>query len=251
MNEGEKAAAQQGGPVADRRSVVLGGSASLAMLVIPEGRAGGGVAPSPAPGLDDCLSFFDTLALMRGRRPGDATAGWVRKWTAPVAVVLEGLVTAPACVGVAAALDELSHWSGVPFTLAREAAGGNTLTIRVAPQQVLTERYRHSGAVCMTSTFGHGGSLHAGRVEVGASHVDCLRHELMHALGFDNHWYGRGVAAAMPSVLALRHTAVRSESFSRWDALAVKVLYHPSLKPGMPRHMALPLARRVMAALDA
>jgi hypothetical protein len=239
---------QSRGRAIGRRPFLRGGAAALGVGVLPQPFVGDWLRRQPTPDAGEALRFFDSLALMRGRRPGDARPGWVRKWTRPVAVRLVGAVTPPALAGMAEVLDALSAWCGLEYTLALDdAPPGNLLTIDIMDHERLIERY--GGPVCMTTTYGRGGALHTGLVEVSERFADCLRHELMHALGFDNHWHGAGVDAAMPSVLAPRDTADRVADFSPWDEVAIRALYDRRLAPGMPRHLALPLASRIVDEL--
>lgn len=228
----------------DRRRLLRGASAALGLALAPGLLTRDTLASRPATGA--ALRFFDNLALMRGQSSGAARPGWVRKWMGPVAVRLVGDVEPPALSGAAHVLDALCRWSGLEFALALgRAPAGNVVTIDVMNHQRLIERY--GGPVCMTSTYGNGGVLHTGHVEVSERYADCLRHELMHAIGFDNHW--PGTAGAMPSVLAPRYSAARAADFSPWDELAIRALYDPRLEPGMPRHIALPLAARIVEEL--
>ena len=68
---------------------------------------------------------------------------------------------------------------------------------------------------------------------------DCLHHEFMHALGFDNHWPGPKSGIAASSSLAHRYSAERTQGYSDWDKMAIRMLYHPRLRPGTPRSAAL------------
>ena len=43
----------------------------------------------------------------------------------------------------------------------------------------------------------------------------------------------------MPSILAMRRDPHRVWDYSQWDRLAMRVLYHPDMQPGLPRSVAL------------
>jgi hypothetical protein len=220
-----------------RRDVLSGAGASFAVLALPR------PALDPAPDPQDLLRFFDRLALMRGNRRGDARASWVRKWSGPVVVTLYD-APAPLWSALDGLLGRLQGLVGVPLTLSRRTVRGNRITVRVIPQRSLAERY--DTAVCMTSSFGRGGRLHTAHVELGADYLDCLAHEMMHAMGFDNHWYGDGVGVSMQSALAPRHSPLRAPGLSRYDRMALGLLYDSGLEPGMPRPLALPAAGQVL-----
>ncbi len=229
---------------------MLGGGAALAMAVLPAIPGWGATRRSAAHTALHVLNFFDTLALMRGDGGDGARPCWVRKWTRPVAVCLGPGATAQHYVETRRALKTLRRWTGLPFALAhREEVRGNLITIDILPHREMVERYGPDGAVCMTETFGRGGRLHTGRVEVSERYCDCLGHELMHAIGFDNHWRGAGTSAAMPSVLAPRFAAHRVTGFSPWDELAVRLLYHPRMRPGTPRRQALAVAGEIVGEM--
>jgi hypothetical protein len=49
--------------------------------------------------------------------------------------------------------------------------------------------------------------------------------------------------------LAKRHAPERSADFSYWDRFAISLLYDPRLRPGTPRHKALPVAREITTEL--
>ncbi len=228
--------------VPTRRRLLSAAGASFALLALP--RPALVLPPDPV----DLLRFFDTLALMRGQGPDDARAGWVRKWAGPVAVTLYD-APAPLWAALDGLLARLQVLTRVPLTLVRRRPPrGNRIALRVVARGRLAERYGPSGAVCMTSSFGRNGRLHTAEVELSARFLDCLAHELMHAMGFDNHWYGRGVGAWIPSVLASRRSALRAPGLSRYDEMALSLLYDARLEPGTPRPLALPIAAGILDA---
>jgi hypothetical protein len=198
----------------------------------------------PDIGPDELLSFFDTLALTRRGRRGPL-ATWVRKWDNPVAVRAEGLAEPEYREALAETLDEISHLSGVPFHPSdRRTRSGNRLIVRYRRHADMV--VSSDGAVCRASTQGIDGTIHSGRVEVSVLYLDCLRHELMHALGFDNHWMGHRATPRMPSVLALRAAPARSAGYSTLDQAAIGLLYDRRLRPGMLRERALGLAEGII-----
>ena len=105
------------------------------------------------------------------------------------------------------------------------------------------------GAVCRAATRGIDGTIHSGRVEISVLYLDCLRHELMHALGFDNHWPGPKSGVDASSSLAHRSSAERTKGYSEWDKMAIRMLYHPRLRPGTPRSAALTHAAEIISEI--
>jgi len=84
-------------------------------------------------------------------------------------------------------------------------------------------------------------------IEISQRYADCLHHELMHGLGFDNHWTGPMATEARPSVLAHRGAPARAQAFSTYDLAAIRLLYDPRLIPGTRRDRALARARALIA----
>ncbi len=203
--------------------------------------------------LDDATRFFDLLALVDQEEDGGGTTpGWVRKWIRPVRLRLRGSVSARLAAELDSAIAPLSRWTGLPFRRAPEY-GPTEITIEVKSDQSQIGQIGAGGQVCTCATFGWGGRLHTGRIEISARHADCLRHELMHAIGFDNHWVGvggpRSDGEQVRSALAPRHSPQRADRFTRWDELAIRTLYDPRLEPRMPRARALPIAREILSSL--
>lgn len=229
------------------RRPFLVGAASLAVGGLPLPPMWGRGRPAPW-GL---LTFFDTIGLMRGNPDGSAIPGWVRKWTRPVEVRIHGTPEARNLAEIDSILATLSDWTGLPVGLSPAHAGsGARVDVHFRDRAEMDARYgAETRTVCHCETYGNGGALHTGRIEVSAGFTDCLRHEFMHALGFDNHWTGWRATPLMPSVLALRFAAARSDRFSYCDELAVRALYDPRLRPGTPRGVALRSASAILTDL--
>ena len=103
-----------------------------------------------------------------------------------------------------------------------------------------------SKSVCYAHTRGRGGALRLGRIRVREDFCDCLHHEFMHVLGFDNHWPGPKSGVDASSSLAHRHSAERTKGYSEWDKMAIRMLYHSRLRPGTPRSAALSHAAEII-----
>lgn len=216
----------------------------------------GGEVPSslllPRQPLDhaELLGFFDKLGLMRGREGGPDEPGWVRKWTTPVTVHPRGEAADAHREQLEGVLDQIATWTGLPFRLGpRHAHPRNSIVVNFVSKSDMKRLYRSDTVLCHTHTEGRRGRLFTARMDICEDYADCLRHEFMHALGFDNHWPGRAGGRGAPSVLAKRHAPERSSDFSYWDRFAIRLLYDPRLRPGTPRHKALPVARDITAEL--
>ncbi len=230
-----------------RRGLLLGAAAAS---VLSLGRLG--AAPIPAPAVpaptspDAFLAFFDKLALRSRRADGGDVPGWVRKWTGPVEVRVFGAETRRARLALVGALHVISRTTGLVFRIAPFNRGDarRRLDIHYLDHEEMVARY--DGAIGNCATWGNGGRLHTGLIEISARYADCLHHELMHGLGFDNHWTGALATGALPSVLANRGTPARAKAFSVYDLAAIRLLYDPRLEPGTHRDHALPLARALV-----
>jgi hypothetical protein len=196
--------------------------------------------------VDDAVGFIDTLALTREKPNGVSEAGWVRRWRGPVAVTVEGVAVPGFSAIVARSLARLSQWTGLPFRLTDSAPAGDRIVIRVRHQGVVAASFGVSDAVCLTSTFGDDGTLHRAVVDISERYLDCLDHELMHAIGFNNHWNGGGARRHVASVLAPRRSPDRRSAFSAWDILAIKTLYNAEVLPGTERAEALTRVRAIL-----
>lgn len=206
---------------------------------------------------DDLLTFFDQIALSQQERRFNRRPKWVRRWMGPVTVTLSGKVPAGFRRRLAHALTNISRWTGERFTLAADPANAptnapwrNRIVVHIVDHAVMLRRYGRGGNVCTTATFGRRGQLRRARIVISDQYTDCLDHELMHALGFDGHWYGRDRFDPVRSVLALRYTPARRFRFTRFDAIAIRTLYHERLWPGMPRRRALAAVARLYRAVS-
>lgn len=230
-----------------RRGLLLGAAAAT---VLSLGRPGAAPIPPAAPAQpppDARLAFFDKLALRSRRADGGDVPGWIRKWTGPVAVRVFGVEPRRTRRALAAALHVISRETGLPFRIAPPGGGDprRRLDIHYLDHEEMIARY--GGAVGNCATWGNGGRLHTGVIEISRRYADCLHHELMHGLGFDNHWTGPLATGALPSVLAHRDTQARARVFSSHDLAAIRLLYDPRLVPGTRRDRALPLVRALIA----
>lgn len=227
-----------------RRAMAVATAATLAAVVLCGAEARSRTDAQPA--VDDAVTFIDALALTREKPNGPSEAGWVRRWRGPVAVTVEGVAVPGFSAVVARSLARISEWTGLPFRLTDGAPTGDHIVIRVRHRGVVAASFGVSDAVCLTSTFGEDGTLHRATVDISEGYLDCLDHELMHAIGFNNHWNGGGVRRHVATVLAPRRSPDRRSAFSAWDILAIRTLYDAGMAPGMERADALIRARAIL-----
>lgn len=192
------------------------------------------------------LDFFDKLALQKPPYLGVPT--WVRKWAAVPQVWLDGDDIEPLRARAAGALIRLAEWSGLSLELAPEKPSTSAPAIVISMIEPGPNDGRPSPwrTACHTTSDGQNGALRRAYVRINAAFPDCLEHELLHALGLDNHWLA-GPESEIWSVLAMRDGARRARSFSPWDAAAVRLLYDPLFAPGLPREAALVTAAHIVA----
>ena len=202
----------------------------------------------PPPVGAEAVRFFDKLALLRGSGYGLEQPGHVRKFTRPVAIRLTGHDPAAFRGEVEKIAAQLSAWTGISFYVAAAAKPGHgVIQVDILTHADMQRRYGAGGPVCFSRTWGYGGRLRHALIEVSEKFGDCLAHEFMHAVGFDNHWTGPPAMAGRPSVLALRHHPARTKDFSAWDRMAIRLLYDWRLPAGTPRSVALPIAEALMS----
>ena len=227
------------------RRTLIGGMALWPAAALGAGAwAGAAIAPA------DLLTFFDTLALQRSVGRGESRPGIVRKWTEPVAVRVRGIAAAPYQDSIRVLLAEVSALAGLDFALATpDGATANLITLYYLSRREIGRLYPRARAVCFTQARGQGGHIHTGEVRIGADFEDCLHHEFMHALGFDNHWEGRRFGMFAPTALADRFAPERTRDFSDWDRLAIRLLYDRRLGAGLARAPALEVARTLVPEL--
>ncbi|MCG8548120.1 MAG: DUF2927 domain-containing protein [Alphaproteobacteria bacterium] len=195
------------------------------------------------------LRFFDTLALSSDFGPFNNRPAWVRKWNGPISVVLTS--GAESLRGeVEALIHRVSGWTGLPITIAPsgttvQPSRVNVIKIRVIRRRDADRHFADSDIVCQTETHGMGGELHTGFIILSDAYKDCLKHEFMHVLGFDSHWRA-DTQAGIQSVLSFRDSPNRTEDFSRWDIMAIRLLDDRRIRAGMPRQTGLTIVAKLI-----
>jgi len=207
----------------------------------------------PAKQTDYFLGYFDTLALTADYGPFNRRPAWIRKWTGPVKVVLE-----PGAQHLRAEVEKtfarISKWTGLPFRVVsghssgpvQKISAGNLIRIKVIETADSARQFLAEDIVCQTETHGIGGALHTAFVILSRSYSDCLKHEVMHVLGFDSHWRP-SEKTRIRSVLAMRESPLRAGDYTKWDVMAIRLLYNQRMNPGLPRREGLELARELIA----
>lgn len=197
----------------------------------------------------DFILFFDTLALTADYGPFNNRPPWVRKWAAPVRIILEG--DAESLRGdISVIAEQFTDWTGLPFVVAplgtvASSDRQNVVIVRLLARDEFVRSFNSREVVCQTETHGVGGMLQVGYMVLSEGYTDCLRHEFMHVLGFDSHWYPQH-KSEIKSVLAYRESRSRAQDYTPWDIMAIKVLYDWRIRAGMNRQKSLRIAHEVI-----
>lgn len=183
----------------------------------------------------DEISFggpFDTLERREGR---------LARWAEPLQVAfLEG--DTPERVGlVKSHLETFTRLTGVSVDYVEEGQEANvTVAFKSDPDFLANREY----VPCYVGLRSRGKELREANIEISVADPDriqrCVAHELMHSFGFRYH------SGVVRSILSPAHD---QETFSEWDELALRILYHPSVEAGMTRVQAAPVFRRLIAEL--
>jgi len=232
-----------------RRFFLAGGVLTLAAFTLPL-LPGNELVDDLTSSVDKAVGFIDTLALTRMYR-GVVQHTWVRRWDRDVDVRLWTEAPQPLIDELDTTLAALSDWTGLKFARADERSiGRGVIDVYVRNGAEMNDEFGGGARYCNTHSRGFGGSMRFARIDISQEHTGCLRHELMHALGFANHWEEPFAHPSMPSVMAPYGSNNRSADYSDWDELAIRTLYDPALLPGTRRQEALEMIRlRVRQAL--
>lgn len=198
----------------------------------------------------DFIRFFDTLALTADYGPFNNRPPWVRKWNGPVRIALDASAE-PLRREVVRIAARFTAWTDLPFAVLPPGStatpdAGNLITVELLSREAFQQTYKTRDVVCQTETHGVGGTLQVGYMVLSEGYTDCLRHEFMHALGFDSHWYPHQ-PNPIRSVLAYRESVARADDYSPWDIQAIRLLYDWRIRAGMSRQKSLRIAHEVIS----
>lgn len=231
-----------------RRRLLMAGAAAGAVLGFSSGSAmsrSWGVDPDAA--RSALIDFFDVMALQKPPYLG-ALPWWTRRWATAPAVMIGDTAVGRLRPRLEAALARLGAWTGLDFRIIEVGSGNAENAIILGMIDPPADESQRSAwdTACFTTSFGERGRLRRAVVRINAAFPDCLEHELLHALGLDNHWLA-SPSVGIRSIMAPRYGALRSDGFSPFDAASVRLLYDPRLPAGTPREDALIIARRIVA----
>ncbi len=163
------------------------------------------------------------------------------RWDEPLRVAfLEG-ETPERITLVQEHLEVFTRLTGVAVAYLDQGQDANvTVSFKADPDFLANREY----VPCYVGLRSTGRELKQADIEISVADPErvqrCVAHELMHSFGFRYH------SGVVRSILSPAHD---QETFSEWDELAVRILYHPSVEAGMTRAQAAPVFRRLIAEL--
>ncbi len=183
----------------------------------------------------DEISFGGPLDPVARREPRLA------RWGEPLKVTfLEG-ETPEYIALVEAQLATFTRLTGVPVNYIDDEEDANvTVAFKADPDFLANREY----VPCYVGLRSGSTDLRRATIEISVADPErierCIAHELMHTFGFRYH------SGVVRSILSPAHD---QETFSEWDELALRILYHPSVEAGLTREQAAPVFRRLIAEL--
>ncbi len=183
----------------------------------------------------DEISFGGPLDPVARREPRLA------RWGEPLKVAfLEG-ETPEHIALVEAQLATFTGLTGVPVNYVDGEEDANvTVAFKADPDFLANREY----VPCYVGLRSNSTDLRRATIEISVADPErierCIAHELMRTFGFRYH------SGVVRSILSPAHD---QETFSEWDELALRILYHPSVEAGLTREQAAPVFRRLIAEL--
>ena len=196
-------------------------------------------------------AFFNVLAF-----PDDQAR--LFRWEGPVRIALSGVRGEDpedyrALVEAQASL--LASASGLDVAFVDEGSPEANYGIVFIP----TDRTGPGDSLCEVLMKFEGVTMIGAEIKIGtrpglnerqtpeARIARCIGHEMMHSLGFPGHPPAR---LGVPSVLInTQQIQFRERSPTRWDELAIRVLYDARLETGMTKAEAEPIVRKIIAEM--
>lgn len=187
-------------------------------------------------------TMFDAGPGAHGEGEMFAKGGNLARWESPVTVaVVEG--QSPQNIDlVKEKLAGMAEISGLEFEWKEAGDPGIELEIHFSNRRefVINGNER---AACFASTARpqdgllQKSAIHIGLIKEGEWRVNCLNHELLHALGW------RGHTHRVRSAISYAHGETE---LTKWDRMLMRTLYDPRLEPGISKEDALPVIRVIL-----
>ena len=185
--------------------------------------------------------FLDEISFGGPLDPEGRRESRLARWEEPLQVAfLEG-ETPERIAMVREQLAIFTRLTGVPVAyIEGEQEANVTFAFKADPDFLANREY----VPCYVGLRSKGKALRKAKIEISVADPErvqrCVVHELMHSFGFRYH------SGVVRSILSPAHD---QETFSEWDELALRILYHPSVEAGMTRQQAAPVFRRLIAEL--
>ena len=190
---------------------------------------------------DRIYRFVDEISFGGPFDPEARRGARLARWAEPLQIVfLEG-ETPERIILVREHLATFTRLTGVPVEFLENDLNANvTVSFKSDPDFLANREY----VPCYVGLRSKGKELREANIEISVADPEriqrCVAHELMHSFGFRYH------SGIVRSILSPAHD---QETFSEWDELALRILYHPSVEAGMTREQAAPVFRRLIAEL--
>ncbi|HEY7607590.1 MAG TPA: DUF2927 domain-containing protein [Alphaproteobacteria bacterium] len=174
---------------------------------------------------------------------GENRAGRLIRWSGPIRVRLAGHMPDRFRAEVERQLAELRALSGLAIEIAGEGAEGLPPALTVEFSNSRGGTTFDPEAPCRTLIWETGHVIRKVQIYI-APYPDlvrrhCIAEELTQALG---------LADDSPLVRdSIFNDASARQRLAPWDALMVRILYDPRLRPGMLKAEAMPVVRRIIA----
>lgn len=180
----------------------------------------------------------------RPQEPG-GIAGRLSKWRSPVTVAIAEGATPENIQATRGRIEILAALSGLEIELLDRDASGGALKLYFSDRKDFVINGNQQAACYAQSETDDDGwifraEVHVSRVDEGEWRIDCLTHELLHALGW------RGHTHSIRSAISYMHG---ESELTRWDEYLMRTLYDPRLEAGTPKADALPTVRAILREL--
>lgn len=213
---------------------------AASMLVL----AGGALSEtrSPWPAREVLARQFERIAFT-SEFGGENRAGRLIRWSGPIRVRLSGHMPDRFRAEVERQLGELRELSGLAIAIAGEGSEGLPASMTVEFSNSRGGTAFDPDAPCRTLIWETDHVIHRVQIYI-APYPDrvrrhCIAEELTQALG---------LADDSPLIRdSIYHDDSARQRIAPWDALMVRILYDPRLRPGMLKAEAIPIVRHIIA----
>lgn len=171
--------------------------------------------------------------------------GRLSKWRSPVKVAIVQGATPENIEATRERLESLAALSNLEIELLDKDAGEGALKVHFSDKRDFVINGNQQAACYAHTEADDAGwiflaEVHISLVEEGEWRIDCLTHELLHALGW------RGHTHSIRSAISYMHG---EHELTEWDEYLMRTLYDQRLQAGTPKADALPKVRAILREL--